>query len=150
MHWDTSWYVLYKGGGHGRHGRHREFYPPVFLSALHHSWRPTDKPWVAKTGRGQRRIHGLRVSQPLAVWFVTLWSREIPAVRANEVRMTFCSWSELLSSPNNQVLQSQSVASYCLMLPPYNLVVPWRVWPLVWHCIYIPLSRRRRITFARN
>ena len=40
---------------------------PACVSALHHSWRPTDKPWVAKTGRGQRRIHGLRVSQPLAV-----------------------------------------------------------------------------------
>ena len=38
------------------------FFSACVFASLQHSWRPTDKTWVAKTGRlGQRRIHGLRV-----------------------------------------------------------------------------------------
>ena len=86
-------------------------------ASLQHSWGPTDNTWVAKTGRlGQRRIHGLRVFKS-TVGYCMICNALKPGnscCSSQRSANDILSMIRLLSSPNNQVLQSQSVASYCL------------------------------------
>ena len=128
----------------------------VFCSAcvfaLQHSWRPRDKTWVAKTGRlGQRRIHELRVFKS-TVGYCMICNALKPG---NSCCSSQRSANDILFMIRFVVFTQQSSTPKsvcCLILPNVASLQPCCSLESLATCLtfYIPLSRRRRMTFARN